>query len=49
MPTADLTAALQDLVRREVGLHAYPRIVEYAQELPKTVTGKIRRAAALRE
>ncbi|MFI5613298.1 acyl-CoA synthetase [Amycolatopsis sp. NPDC051903] len=48
VPTAGLTAALQDLVRREVGRHAYPRIVEYAEELPKTVTGKIRRSA-LRE
>jgi acetyl-CoA synthetase len=43
--TDALTAELQDLVRREIGRHAYPRIVDYAEELPKTATGKIRRAA----
>lgn len=45
VPSDDLTAELQDLVRREIGRHAYPRIVEYVRELPKTVTGKIRRAS----
>jgi acetyl-CoA synthetase len=44
----ELTAELQQLVRREIGRHAYPRIVDYVAELPKTETGKIRRAA-LRE
>lgn len=48
LPSEALTAELQDLVRREVGRHAYPRIVDYVPELPKTVTGKIRRAS-LRE
>ncbi|MDQ0381133.1 acyl-CoA synthetase [Amycolatopsis thermophila] len=47
-PSAALTADLQDLVRREIGRHAYPRVVDYVPELPKTVTGKIRRAS-LRE
>ncbi|ROS44153.1 acyl-CoA synthetase [Amycolatopsis thermoflava] len=44
-PSAALTAELQDLVRREIGRHAYPRIVDYVPELPKTVTGKVRRAS----
>ncbi len=40
----DLTAQLQDLVRRRVGRHAYPRLVEYVDALPRTATGKIMRA-----
>ena len=38
-----LTAELQDLVRTTVGRHAYPRLVEYVEEYPRTVTGKVRR------
>ena len=38
-----LTAELQDLVRVKVGGHAYPRLVEYVEEYPRTVTGKVRR------
>ncbi|MGP4091242.1 acyl-CoA synthetase [Streptomyces sp. KR55] len=47
-PSEDLTAELKDLVRREIGRHAYPRVVDYVPDLPKTVTGKIQRAS-LRE
>ena len=43
-----LTEQLQTAVRAGIGRHAYPRIVEYVDELPRTATGKIRRAA-LRE
>jgi acetyl-CoA synthetase len=32
-------------VRREVGHHAYPRRIEFVDELPKTVTGKVQRRA----
>lgn len=46
--TSNLTTELQSLVRGAVGGHAYPREVEYVNELPLTSTGKIRRAA-LRE
>ena len=34
---------IQALVRERLGAHAYPRRVEFASELPKTLTGKIRR------
>jgi acetyl-CoA synthetase len=39
----ELTVELQDLVRVKVGRHAYPRRIEYVNEYPRTVTGKIRR------
>jgi acetyl-CoA synthetase len=38
-----LAAELQDVVRRQVGHHAYPREVRFVDELPKTVTGKVLR------
>ena len=42
-PRAGLTPELQDLVRAQVGRHAYPRSVEYLPEFPRTATGKVRR------
>jgi acetyl-CoA synthetase len=44
-PSDALTAEIQDLVRTAIGRHAYPRIVDYVADLPKTETGKIRRTA----
>jgi acyl-coenzyme A synthetase/AMP-(fatty) acid ligase len=44
-PSPDLVAALQDHVKRETAPYKYPRIVDFADELPKTASGKIRRAA----
>ena len=41
----ELTAELQQSVRDRVGRHAYPRIVDYVDTLPRTEVGKIRRAA----
>lgn len=41
----ELTETLQGSVRSRIGRHAYPRIIEYVDELPRTATGKIRRAA----
>ncbi len=38
-----LAGELQELVRRRVGAHAYPRAVEFVAELPKTPSGKIQR------
>ena len=43
-PRDSLTKELQDAVRGRVGRHAYPRIVEYVDALPRTETGKLRRA-----
>ena len=39
-----LTRQLQDAVRQRLGRHAYPRIVEFVDALPRTATGKVRRA-----
>jgi acetyl-CoA synthetase len=44
-PSEQLVSALQDHVKRETAPYKYPRIVEFAPELPKTASGKIRRAA----
>ena len=41
----DLTAELQKWVKRQTAPYKYPRIIEYTDELPRTVNGKIRRAA----
>ncbi|MFL5457225.1 MAG: acyl-CoA synthetase [Myxococcales bacterium] len=40
-----LAADLQDYVRSRLAAHEYPRIVEFAAELPLTATGKIIRRA----
>ncbi|EMA51457.1 acyl-CoA synthetase [Halococcus thailandensis] len=39
----ELADELQTHVREELSAHEYPREVEFVDELPKTVTGKIRR------
>jgi acyl-coenzyme A synthetase/AMP-(fatty) acid ligase len=39
-----LAAELQDHVKEQTAPYKYPRIVEFADELPKTASGKIRRA-----
>jgi len=41
----DLTAELQDYVKKETAPYKYPRVINYVAELPKTVNGKIRRTA----
>jgi acetyl-CoA synthetase len=43
-PSHDLEAELQDHVKHETAPYKYPRIVEFATELPKTASGKIKRA-----
>ena len=43
-PSDALAVALQDHVKRETAPYKYPRIVEFAAELPKTASGKVRRA-----
>jgi acyl-coenzyme A synthetase/AMP-(fatty) acid ligase len=42
-PSDALVAELQDHVKHETAPYKYPRIVEFAPELPKTASGKIRR------
>jgi acyl-coenzyme A synthetase/AMP-(fatty) acid ligase len=41
----ELAVELQEHVKRLTAPYKYPRIVEFADELPKTPSGKIRRAA----
>jgi acetyl-CoA synthetase len=41
----ELTDQLRAIVRERVGRHAYPRIVDYVDALPRTETGKLRRSA----
>jgi acetyl-CoA synthetase len=43
VPSTELTAELQDWVKRRYAAHAYPRTVHYADGLPKTPSGKIQR------
>lgn len=42
-PSDELTKELQAHVKKVTAPYKYPRIVEYVEELPKTVSGKIRR------
>jgi acetyl-CoA synthetase len=44
-PSAALARELQEHVKRETAPYKYPRIIEFARELPKTASGKVRRAA----
>jgi acyl-coenzyme A synthetase/AMP-(fatty) acid ligase len=43
-PSDRLAKELQDHVKRVTAPYKYPRVVEFAEELPKTPSGKIRRA-----
>jgi acyl-coenzyme A synthetase/AMP-(fatty) acid ligase len=44
-PGAPLAADLQEHVKEQTAPYKYPRIVDFAAELPKTPSGKIKRAA----
>ena len=44
-PSDELTKELQVYVKKMTAPYKYPRIVEYLEALPKTVTGKINRKA----
>ena len=44
IPSDELTRELQNHVKKITAPYKYPRIVEYVKELPKTLSGKIRRA-----
>lgn len=47
-PSDELTRELQQYVKRETAPYKYPRVIDYVDELPKTVNGKIRRVAIRR-
>lgn len=44
-PGDELARELQEHCKRETAPYKFPRVVEFAAELPKTSTGKLRRAA----
>ncbi|MGH2835333.1 MAG: AMP-binding enzyme, partial [Solirubrobacteraceae bacterium] len=41
----ELARELQEHVKSETAPYKYPRIVDFAAELPKTASGKVRRSA----
>jgi acetyl-CoA synthetase len=42
-PSEDLADEIKSFVRERLSAYAYPRRVEFVEDLPKTLTGKIRR------
>ncbi len=43
-PSEELARELQEHCKRETAPYKFPRIVEFAAELPKTNSGKLKRA-----
>jgi acetyl-CoA synthetase len=44
-PSDELTKELQTYVKTTTAPYKYPRVISYVDALPKTVNGKVRRAA----
>jgi acyl-coenzyme A synthetase/AMP-(fatty) acid ligase len=44
-PSETLAGELQEHVKSQTAPYKYPRVVDFAAELPKTPSGKVRRAA----
>jgi acetyl-CoA synthetase len=42
-PSEELAKELQEHVKNVTAPYKYPRIIEFVKELPKTISGKIRR------
>jgi acetyl-CoA synthetase len=42
-PSEDLVKELQEHVKKVTAPYKYPRVIEFVKELPKTISGKIRR------
>jgi len=42
-PSDELVKDIQDFVKKNTAPYKYPRVVEFVNELPKTISGKIRR------
>jgi acetyl-CoA synthetase len=42
-PSDEIVKAIQGHVRERLSAYAYPRKIEFVDDLPKTLTGKIRR------
>jgi acetyl-CoA synthetase len=43
-PSDELTKSIQGHVKKVTAPYKYPRVIEYVPELPKTISGKIKRA-----
>jgi acetyl-CoA synthetase len=43
-PSPELVRELQEHVKRETAPYKYPRIIDFVAELPKTASGKVKRA-----
>ena len=48
-PSEELKKELQNHVKKNTAPYKYPRIVEFVSELPKTISGKIRRVQIRQE
>jgi acyl-coenzyme A synthetase/AMP-(fatty) acid ligase len=48
-PSDALVRELQEHVRTQTAPYKYPRVVDFASELPKTPSGKVRRALLRRQ
>ena len=44
LPSPELVRELQDHVKSQTAPYKYPRIVDFAEELPKTASGKVKRS-----
>lgn len=42
-PSDELKADIQQFVKRETAPYKYPRVIDFVEELPKTISGKIKR------
>ena len=42
-PSEDLVKDIQNFVKKTTAPYKYPRIVDFVTELPKTISGKIKR------
>ncbi|HBN84005.1 MAG TPA: acetyl-CoA synthetase [Clostridiales bacterium] len=48
-PSDELKKDIQDYVKKVTAPYKYPRIIEFVEELPKTISGKIKRAQIRKE
>ena len=42
-PSDELAKEIQTYVKKQTAPYKYPRVIEFVDELPKTISGKIRR------
>ncbi|CAK7070319.1 MAG: Acetyl-coenzyme A synthetase [Desulfovibrio sp.] len=48
-PSRELAREIQDYMKTTTAPYKYPRVIEFVDELPKTISGKIKRAAIREE